>query len=210
MLPYIIDGLDQNKYYACIDECGRGSFAGPVCAGVVIWDHMYEPKNDYDKEMLELVNDSKKLTPKKREKVATFIKENAVDYYVSAINSDIIDEINILEATYKAMHYALDNINKDFEYIMVDGDKFKNYYKNNNKIDHKCIVKGDSLVFGIAAASIISKVYHDELMIELHNKYPMYGFNKNMGYGTKVHRDAIKEHGIINGVHRKTFVKNWI
>lgn len=173
------------------DEAGRGCLAGPVCAAAVILPpHFYHP----------LLNDSKKTKEKDRLILRDYIKENAIAYTVAFVDHLDIDKINILKASIKAMHIALDNLNIEFETILVDGNRF---YKYKN-ITHHCIIKGDGKYASIAAASILAKTARDEYMQNLHLHFPQYYWDKNMGYPTKAHRLAIEKIGL-SPYHRKTF-----
>lgn len=172
-----------------IDEAGRGPLIGPVVAACVIL-----PKNFYKKD----IKDSKMLSEKKREKLYDVIKENALDIGVGIVSSKRIDEINIYEATKEAMKLAIENCNIKPEYLLIDAMKLE------VDIPYTSIIKGDSLSESIAAASIIAKVTRDRMMIELHEKYPMYNLKENKGYCTKKHVEAIKKYGIIEE-HRKSF-----
>ena len=189
-----------------IDEAGRGTLIGRVYAAVVIWDpNIIEPKG------FEL-KDSKKISAKKRKKIRDYILENAIDYGVGYCDPDEIDEINILQASIKAMHKAVDKLKNIPDLLLVDGNRFKPcvYVKENGETDfynYKCITKGDSIYKSIAAASILAKVYHDEHIMELLENNPeleKYGINTNMGYATKKHRDALKLYGPTD-FHRKSF-----
>lgn len=165
------------------DEAGRGCLAGPVFAAAVIFPKDYENP---------LINDSKQLSLKKREELRVIIEKDALYYAVASVSPADIDEINILNASIKAMHSALEALPVTPAFIIVDGNKFKPF----RDILHSCIVKGDSKYLSIAAASILAKTYRDEYMTELANEFPQYGWEKNAGYPTKAHRDAIREHGI--------------
>ena len=187
-----------------IDEAGRGPMAGPVVAAAVIWDPSIPSKD---------IKDSKKLSKKKRELMYEYIKENAVAYGIGSSSSQEIDKYNILQSTYTAMHRAVQQIEEkislnDTKYkIIVDGTSFRPYYNNENELlEHFCVEKGDSKFVHIAAASILAKVEHDKFFIELCNTKNVshYGWEKNMGYGTKQHREAIEKYGITQ-YHRKTF-----
>lgn len=177
-----------------VDEAGRGPLAGPVVATAVI----LKPNVN-----LELVNDSKKLTPKKRIEALEEIKSNAVSIGIGVASAIEIDELNILNATKLAMTRAIDNLDVKPELILID------HVKINTDIKSISITKGDQLSLSIAAASIVAKTHRDNLMNEYHIKYPQYGFNKHMGYPTKKHLEAIKTYGI-TPIHRKTFkpIKN--
>ena len=173
------------------DEAGRGCLAGPVVASAVIL-----PKG----LIIEGLNDSKKLTSNKRESLSKLIKESALAWGIGIVSSKEIDKINILNASFLAMHRALDKLNKDFKLILVDGPYF-NKYKNKN---HICIIKGDGKIDSIAAASIIAKDHRDKLMISLGDRFKEYKWQKNKGYPTREHREALKKHGTTN-FHRKSF-----
>lgn len=173
------------------DEAGRGCLAGPVTAAAVILP------NDFSNEIL---NDSKMLSPTKRDLLRTVIETNATSYGIAHIFPKEIDKINILNASFLAMHKALDQLITNPEFIIVDGNRF-NPYQN---IPHTCIVKGDAKYLSIAAASILAKTYRDAYMENIHLEYPMYNWIKNKGYPTKEHREAIRKFGITK-YHRKTF-----
>ncbi|NPA67490.1 MAG: ribonuclease HII [Chlorobi bacterium] len=183
--------LNKNTIEAGCDEAGRGCLAGPVFAAAVILPHDF--KN-------ELLNDSKKLSEKKRKELKETIIKNAVDWAVASIDNEEIDKINILNASIKAMHLALAKLKTTPEHIIIDGNKFKSY-KN---IPHTCIIKGDGKFMSIAAASILAKTFRDEFMEKIHSEHPQYKWNKNKGYPTKEHRKAISETGITK-YHRKSF-----
>jgi ribonuclease HII len=181
----------ENYIEAGCDEVGRGCLCGPVVAAAVILDESFEQN---------LVNDSKKLTLKTRFELDDYIKNNVKDFAVAELSPEFIDKHNILNASIHAMHLALDKLTIRPELILVDGNKFHPY----NFIPHQCIIKGDSKILSIAAASILAKNYRDQLMIELHEEFPEYGWNKNMGYATKSHREALKKYGPTK-YHRKSF-----
>ena len=193
----------EDRLEAGIDEVARGCLAGPVYSAVVIW-----PKSLDLSEIHYELRDSKKLSKKRREFLKDYIEETAIDFSVSCVDNRVIDKVNILNATYKAMHEAIDNLNVEPDLLLVDGDKFKPYYNRNNElIEHKCIVKGDSKLYSIAAASILAKVYHDNYIEELLETEPelkKYGWDSNMCYGTESHLNAIKAYGL-SKYHRKTF-----
>ena len=173
------------------DEVGRGCLSGPVVAAAVILDDNFKQN---------LVNDSKKLTIKTRFDLDSYIKDNVKEYAIAEIPPAFIDEHNILNSSIHAMHLALDQLKIRPELILVDGNKFHPY----NFTPHQCIIKGDSKILSIAAASIIAKNYRDKLMINLHDEFPHYGWNKNMGYATKQHREALNKFGPTIH-HRKSF-----
>ena len=176
---------------AGIDEAGRGSLAGPVTAAAVILPDNFNS---------EILDDSKKISKLKRNKLRKIIEKEAVAFSVINIESKIIDEINILNATIKAMHLAIQNLKVIPRHLLIDGNFFYDY-KN---IPHTCIIKGDGKYQNIAAASILAKTYRDDHMLNLNKINCNYGWNKNKGYGTKKHREAIKNYGITK-FHRKSF-----
>jgi len=173
------------------DEAGRGCFAGPVCAAAVILS-----KNFYHPEL----NDSKLLTAEQRETLRVYIEKKALYYAVAMVDNDEIDTINILRASFKAMHLALEQLRVEPALILVDGNRFT-AWKN---IKHECIIKGDGIYASIAAASVLAKTYRDKYMRELHEEFPYYNWAQNKGYGTPEHRRAIEEHGLCK-YHRKSF-----
>ena len=173
------------------DEAGRGCLAGPVTAAAIITSENLHS---------ELLNDSKQTSLKVRNFLRQWIGENENAYAVAHIWPEKIDEINILNASIEAMHKALDKLTIIPEFIIVDGNRFKPYHN----IPHQTIVKGDSKYLSIAAASILAKTYRDEVMLQLHEEFPMYHWDKNKGYPTKAHRDAILEYGPCK-YHRKSF-----
>ena len=182
---------DRDKIEAGIDEAGRGCYAGPVFAAAVIL-----PKDFYH----PLLNDSKKLSKKSRELLRPIIEKESIGFGVAMVDNNEIDVINILQASFKAMHLAINKIKKMPELLLIDGNRFKPY----KKIAHHCIVKGDGKYSSIAAASILAKTYRDEYMQKIHAEYNKYRWDKNMGYGTLDHRLAIEEHGLCK-YHRKSF-----
>ena len=173
------------------DEAGRGCLSGPVVAAAVIL-----PKNFNS----ELLDDSKKLSAKKREVLRTKIENEALAYGVAFVSHERIDEINILNASIEAMHLAIDNLNITPKHVIVDGNRFKPY----KDISHDTIIKGDGKYLSIAAASILAKTYRDEYMEKLHLDFPEYDWKQNKGYPTKKHREAISKHGTTVH-HRMTF-----
>ena len=188
---------------AGIDEVARGCLAGPVYAAAVIWPKELDDSIDHP-----VLRDSKKLSKKKREELRDYIESNAIDFSVAFETNDTIDSINILKATHSAMHKAIKGLNVKPDFLLVDGNRFEPYFdENGDVIEHECFIKGDDKFQSISAASILAKVYHDEYIENLVEKEPelkVYGWEKNMCYGTKTHLDAIKEHGI-SKYHRKTF-----
>ncbi len=187
----LIKRLTENLIEAGCDEVGRGCLCGPVVAAAVIIDEKFNQN---------FVNDSKKLTFKKRQELDDYIKSNAVDFAIAELPPSYIDEHNILNASLHAMHLALDQLKTRPEMILVDGNRFFPY----NFIPHQCIVKGDAKILSIAAASILAKNYRDQLMIELDKEFPEYGWKKNMGYATKQHQEALRQFGPTIH-HRKSF-----
>ena len=182
----------SNQYIeAGCDEVGRGCLCGPVVAAAVILDANFDQK---------LINDSKKLSFKTRLELDSYIKDNVIDFGIAELSPEFIDQHNILNASIHAMHRALDQLKTRPELILVDGNKFHPY----NYTPHQCVIKGDSKFLSIAAASILAKNYRDQLMIQLHEEFPEYGWNKNMGYATKTHREALKKYGPTK-YHRKSF-----
>ncbi len=173
------------------DEAGRGCLAGPVFAAAVIF-----PKNYHH----ELLNDSKKLSEKKRMALRPIIEKEALAYAVASVSAEEIDKINIHNASYLAMHRALDQLKIKAEYIIVDGNRFIPY----PDLAHTCIIQGDGKYLSIAAASILAKTYRDEYMMNIATEYPTYDWLQNKGYPTVKHRNAVLEHGLTPH-HRKTF-----
>ena len=175
-----------------VDEAGRGPLADPVCAAAVILP---------EGVIIDGVNDSKKLSEKKRESLFDVIREQALSYSIAYATVDEIEEINILNATMLAMRRAIDGLDIKADYAMIDGNKIPPL-----DIDAECIVKGDAKSMSIACASILAKVSRDRLLYKYAEEYPMYGFDKHKGYGTKVHREAILKYGPCP-YHRKSFLK---
>ncbi len=173
------------------DEAGRGCLAGPVTAAAVIL------KADFKNNIL---NDSKKLSETKRDSLKPIIETEALAFGVSHVFQDEIDQINILNASILAMHKAIEQLNPNPEFIIVDGNRFKPY----KSIPYKTIIKGDSKYLSIAAASVLAKTYRDEYMNIIHEEFPMYNWKKNKGYPTQEHREAIKKYGATK-YHRKSF-----
>ena len=178
------------------DEAGRGPLAGPVyAAAVILPEGFYHP----------LLKDSKKTTEAQRELLRPIIEQKAIAWCVASVSAEEIDEINILQASIKAMHLALKGLGKKFDLILSDGNRFNPYYApDGTRVPHKCIVKGDDKVPEISAASILAKTYRDEYMLKIDKEYPQYGWARNMGYPTAEHRAAIHDHGL-SPYHRKSF-----
>ena len=182
------------KLVCGVDEAGRGPLAGPVCAAAVILPDNCE---------IEGLNDSKKISEKKREALFDIIKEKAVAYSIAYGSLEEIEEYNILEATYIAMNRAIEGLNTKADFALIDGNRVP----KGIKIPCETVVKGDSKSCSIAAASILAKVTRDRLMLEYDKKYPQYLFAQHKGYGTKAHYEAIKQHGVCE-IHRLSFLKN--
>lgn len=173
------------------DEAGRGCLAGPVFAAAVVL-----PKDFHH----PLLNDSKQVTENNRNELRSIIEASALAYAVAWVDNDEIDKINILKASFKAMHLAIDQLKKKPQLLLIDGNRFYAY----KKIPHRCIIKGDSIYTSIAAASILAKTYRDEFMMNIHQQFPQYAWDNNKGYGTLAHRKAIELHGQCQ-YHRKSF-----
>ncbi|ASK30630.1 ribonuclease HII [Chryseobacterium sp. T16E-39] len=187
----LLKSWSQTYIEAGCDEVGRGCLCGPVVAAAVVLDHNFDQN---------LVNDSKKLSFKTRMDLDNYIKDNVKDYAIAELPPTFIDLHNILNASIHAMHRALDQLTIKPELILVDGNKFHPY----NYIPHQCIIKGDSKVLSIAAASILAKNYRDQLMINLHEEFPEYGWDTNFGYATKKHQAALIKFGPTK-YHRQSF-----
>jgi ribonuclease HII len=187
LAPYFHSHLTE----AGLDEAGRGCYAGPVYAAAVIL-----PK-DFNHCLL---NDSKKLTEAQRNLLRPIIEKECIAFAVTAVDNIEIDQVNILQASFAAMHRSIAKLTAIPEILLVDGNRFKQY----RTIPHQCIIKGDGKYTAIAAASILAKTHRDEYMQQLHKEFPDYGWNKNKGYGTAVHRDAINAFGLCR-YHRKSF-----
>jgi ribonuclease HII len=187
LLPF----YQQKLIEAGCDEAGRGCYAGPVFAAAVILPRDFQHP---------LLNDSKQVNAKQRQLLKGIIEQEAISWAVASVSNEEIDQINILKASYKAMHMAIDQLNSTPELLLIDGNRFIPY----QKIAHQCIVKGDGKYSSIAAASILAKTYRDEFMMRLHEQYPQYGWNNNKGYGTAEHRSAIETYGLCEH-HRKSF-----
>ena len=183
--------LDKYLLEAGVDEAGRGCYAGPVFAAAVIL-----PKDFHH----PLLNDSKQLSEKTRDLLRPVIEKESICFAVASVCNDDIDRINILQASFKAMHLAIKQLRAIPEQLLIDGNRFKPYHG----IAHQCIIKGDGIYASIAAASILAKTYRDEYMQQLHKEFSCYGWNQNKGYGTAEHRKAIEENGLCR-YHRKSF-----
>jgi ribonuclease HII len=182
----------QNKLReAGCDEAGRGCLAGPVfAAAVILPQDFFHP----------LLNDSKQVTEENRYILRSFIEENAISHSVAMVDHEEIDRINILNASFKAMHLAIDKMNKKAQFLLIDGNRFTKY----KRVRHECVVEGDAKYASIAAASILAKTYRDDFMRNLHNEFPHYKWVTNKGYGTPEHRKAIEAHGL-SPYHRRSF-----
>ena len=187
----MLKSYNTQKIICGCDEAGRGCLAGPVFAAAVIL-----PKNFKN----NLLNDSKKLNKNSRNILRKVIEKEALYWSVSKVSEKQIDKVNILNASIRAMHLSIKNIQTDIDLIIVDGNRFKQY----KQTPHKCIIKGDQKYNSIAAASILAKTHRDEFMLKLHLKYPQYNWKQNKGYPTKKHKEAIAKYGI-NKFYRKTF-----
>ena len=181
----------HNLTEAGCDEAGRGCLAGPVVAAAVIL-----PKNFKH----PVLNDSKKLTPKQRLELRDEIVKSAFAWSVAFVDNEEIDVMNILRASVKAMHKAIEGLQKVPQFLLIDGNRFYSY----KSINHATIIRGDSIYFSIAAASVLAKTHRDEYMDKIHNEFPEYGWNKNKGYPTLFHRAAILKNGI-TPYHRRSF-----
>ncbi len=192
---YEINAKNMGYKAVCgVDEAGRGPLAGPVFAAAVIL-----PENC----KIEGLNDSKKLSEKKRELLFDIIKEKAISWCVASADEKTIDEINILQATYLAMKNAVEGLDVTADYALIDGNRMPPI-----EIDGETVVKGDAKSMSIAAASILAKVSRDRFMLELDKEYPQYQFAKHKGYGTKLHYEMLTEHGV-SPCHRMTFLKSF-
>lgn len=187
----LLSYLNKDLIEAGCDEAGRGCLAGSVYAAAVILP------SDYKNEML---NDSKKLTEKQRYELREIIQKDALSWAIGVVTPEEIDKINILNASFLAMHRAIDQLSIEPEHLLIDGNRF-NKYKD---IPHTTVVKGDGKYLSIAAASILAKTYRDDYMNRLHSEYPMYSWNKNKGYPTKKHREAIRLYGT-SPYHRMSY-----
>ena len=181
----------KGKIEAGCDEAGRGCLAGPVVAAAVILPASFRN---------EILNDSKKLTEKRLYELRSIIEKEALAWAVGIVDNHEIDKINILNASFLAMHRALDQLKKLPNSILVDGNRFTPY----KEVQHHCIIKGDGIYMSIAAASVLAKTYRDDIMLKLAKEYPVYGWERNMGYPTKLHRKGILENGT-TPFHRMSF-----
>lgn len=187
LLPY----MEAGRCEAGCDEAGRGCLAGAVFAAAVILPPDFRN---------ELLNDSKQLSEKQRYALRPIIEQEATAWAVGIVSPEEIDRINILNASFLAMHRAIEQLNIPPEHLLVDGNRFKKY----RETPHTCVVKGDGKYLSIAAASVLAKTYRDDYMLDLHREYPVYQWDRNKGYPTKAHREAIRLHGT-SPYHRMTF-----
>ncbi len=183
--------LHKNVLEAGIDEAGRGCYAGPVVAAAVILPPRFKHP---------LLNDSKQVSPEDREQLRPIIEEKSIAWAVAMVDNNVIDQVNILQATYQAMHLCIQQLSMRPQQLLIDGNRFKPF----EDIPYTCIIKGDGLYRSIAAASILAKTHRDEYMRKLHEEFPHYDWINNKGYGTAAHRNAINQHGLC-GFHRKSF-----
>jgi ribonuclease HII len=186
--------LHSSVLEAGVDEAGRGCLAGPVVAAAVI----LQPGKEL--EWYEVLNDSKQLPETLRETLRILIERDALAWGVGMIMPEEIDRINILNATFRAMHQALDRLSQPPEFLLIDGNRFPRY----QTIPHRCVIKGDATYLSIAAASVLAKTHRDSYMRQLHEYYPQYGWDRNKAYGTEAHMEAIQKHGL-SPYHRKSF-----
>lgn len=193
---YELSAKEKGYKFVCgVDEAGRGPLAGPVYAAAVILPDGVE---------IEGLNDSKKLTEKKREKLYDVIIEKAVCYSVASASVEEIEEVNILNATYLAMNRAIEGLSVKADYALIDGNRVP----KDISVPCETVVKGDAKSCSIAAASVLAKVTRDRLLLEYAEQYPEYGFDKHKGYGTAAHYDAIRKHGVLP-IHRMSFLKSF-
>ncbi len=187
LLPY----HKENTIEAGCDEAGRGCLAGPVFAAAVILP------SDFDNDLL---NDSKKLTEKRRYELRPLIEEQALAWAVAAVDNKEIDQVNILNASFLAMNRAVEKLQITPEHLLIDGNRFR----TKSKLPYTCMIKGDGRFYSIAAASVLAKTYRDDFMLKIHTEFPNYDWDKNKGYPTKKHREGIKQFGPTK-YHRMTF-----
>jgi ribonuclease HII len=190
-LDVLAPHLKKNRREAGCDEAGRGCYAGPVfAAAVILPDQFHHP----------LLNDSKQVSEKNREILRPIIEKEAIAFAVATASVEEIDSINILQASYLAIHRAIAALKNKPEFLLIDGNRFKPY----PKILHTCVIKGDGKFASIAAASILAKTHRDEYMHRIHNEHPEYGWDRNKGYGTAIHRNALLKYGMTPH-HRRSF-----
>lgn len=201
--------FDKTLLEAGCDEAGRGCLAGPVFAAAVILPRAVDPAGEKElkKQLraLRKVNDSKQLTKELRNELRPVIEKTVVAYAVEMVSVTEIDEINILNASFKAMHKAIARLPHEPELLLIDGNRFNKYHSpSGKKIPHQCIIEGDGKFLSIACASILAKTYRDQYMQHLHEKFPNYGWSHNKGYATRSHRFALEQYGQTEH-HRKSF-----
>lgn len=203
-LPIVYDDADHEVQVG-VDEAGRGCLMGPVCAAAVVWDPAITVETH---PLVSYIKDSKKLSAKRRHQVRGFIEQHAKAFGVCMVHAEEIDRINILQAAFQAMHGAIDQIKVPFDRILVDGNNFKPYISPGaGFIPHNCIIEGDNSYIQIAAASILAKTYRDEWVDELataHPEWAAFKWEKNKGYGTKDHMEALRTLGV-TPYHRLSF-----
>lgn len=187
----LLSFLEEGRIEAGCDEAGRGCLAGPVFAAAVILPASFEH---------ELLNDSKKLTEKQRYQLRPLIEELALSFAIGIVTHEEVDQINVLNASFLAMHRAIEGLQLKPDHLLIDGNRFKSY----PQITHTCVVKGDGKLYSIAAASILAKTYRDDYMNQIDVELPYYDWRGNKGYPTQKHRDAIRQYGI-SKYHRRTF-----
>lgn len=187
LLPF----LQEGRLEAGCDEAGRGCLAGPVVAAAVILPAGFENP---------LLNDSKQLTENQRNQLRPLIESESLAWAVAVVPNEEVDEVNVLNASFLAMSRAVGKLQITPDHLLIDGNRFRNH----TGIPYTCVVKGDGKMLSIAAASVLAKTWRDALMLSLHQQFPHYGWDRNKGYPTREHRDAIREHGI-TAFHRKTF-----
>lgn len=187
----LLKQMNKGLIEAGCDEAGRGCLAGPVFAAAVILPIKFK---------LDLLDDSKKMSEKKRYLARPVIEAGAVSWAVAMVDNHEIDDINILNASIEAMHIAIRQLTVTPQFLLIDGNRFKAFHD----VPHRCIVRGDSTYASIAAASVLAKTYRDDYMRKIHEKFPHYGWCQNKGYPTKIHRESILKNGI-SPYHRKTF-----
>lgn len=187
----LLSFLEEGRIEAGCDEAGRGCLAGPVFAAAVILPASFEH---------ELLNDSKKLTEKQRYQLRPLIEELALSFAIGIVTHEEVDQINVLNASFLAMHRAIEGLQLKPDHLLIDGNRFKSY----PEITHTCVVKGDGKLYSIAAASILAKTYRDDYMNQIDVELPYYDWRGNKGYPTQKHRDAIRQYGI-SKYHRRTF-----
>ena len=195
-LNFDLQYLTTGSFIAGMDEVGRGPLAGPVVCAIVIMP------NDFDK-IIDGIDDSKKISEKKRTLIAEKIKQTAIEYAICEVSPQRIDEVNILNATIECMQECVKSLKTKIDILLVDA------VKADFGVPTRSIIKGDAQSYAIGCASIIAKVYRDNMMVEYAKTYPEYGFEKHKGYGTKQHIEALKAHGA-TPIHRKSFIKNFV